>query len=91
MPSWEKDPDAELDWKIDWGSKGWLGATETIQTSTWIVPAGLTKVSDTHDDTTATIWLTGGTAGVVYTVTNRVATSADRIDDRSIVISVIDR
>jgi hypothetical protein len=82
MPSsFMKDPDAKLDYKIDWSD--WLDG-DTISASTWTVPAGLTKVSDTFSNTTATIWLSGGTAGLHYEVTNRITTGAGRIDDRTL-------
>lgn len=87
--SYVKDPDAVLDWEIDWSA--WLDTGETIVTSTWIVPDGLTQDSDSSTGTTATVWLAGGTVGTRYTVTNRITTSAGRTDDRSIRISVQDR
>ena len=57
--------------------------TDTITESEWIVPEGLTKVTDSKTATTATIWLSGGTAGVNYTVTNRIVTVGGRTEDRS--------
>ena len=87
--TFEKDPQAVLDYKVDWLS--WLAAGETIATSTWTVPSGITEDSDTHDDDSATIWLSGGTAGERYTVINHIVTSDDREDDRSMLISVKNR
>ena len=83
-----KDPDAVLDYAIDWSR--WLGS-DTIQTSTWTVPSGLTEVSSEHTSTTVTIWLSGGTAGQTYTVTNRIVTAGGRTDERSIYIRVEQR
>lgn len=83
-----KDPSAVLDYVIDWSS--WLGS-DTISTSTWTVPTGITKNSDTKTNTTATIWLSGGTADVEYVLTNRIVTAGGRTDDRSIKIAVLDR
>jgi len=80
--TWIKDPDAILDYTIDWGPN-WLSDGETISTSTWIVPANITEDSDSNDDTTATIWLSGGVEGESYDITNRITTSAGRQDDRS--------
>ena len=37
-----KDPEAVLDYTVDWGI--WLD-TDTISTSNWTVPAGITKDS----------------------------------------------
>lgn len=90
-PTFIKDPSAILDYGQDWSQ--WLEDGETITTSTWTVPAGLTKVgSDTHDATTTTVWLSGGTvADDRYTLTNHVVTSASRADDRSITIVIRER
>lgn len=82
-----KDPSAELDYTLDWSA--WLG-TDTIATSTWTVPSGLTQPKDaTSTATAATVWVGGGTPGQKYTVTNRIVTAAGRADERSIQISVV--
>ena len=80
-----KDTHAVMDFQINWVT--WL-VTDTIATSTWIVPDGLTKVSDSNTTTTTTIWLSGGTIGVLYELTNRITTAAGRTDDRTIRITV---
>jgi hypothetical protein len=84
-----KDPNAVLDYKFDWSS--WLATSETISTSTWTVPAGLTKQSDTHDTTSTTIWLTSGTAATSYTVVNEIVTNQGRTEDRSLLLFLEDR
>lgn len=86
-----KDPQAILDYGFDWEELNWLEAGESIVTSTWSVPSGITKESDTHNDTTTTIWLSGGTANNDYIVVNHIVTSAGREDDRSHIIRVRDR
>lgn len=88
-PRYTKDPDAVLDYQVDWSS--WLESGETISTSTWVVPTGITEDSSSNTSTDATIWLSGGTVEETYTVTNRVTTSLGRTDDRSFVISVQER
>jgi hypothetical protein len=85
----EKDPNEVKDWTLDWGAKR-LADAETISTSSWTIPTGITKDSDTDADTTTTVWLSGGTAGVHYTLTNRVTTSQGRTFDWSIVVQVRD-
>lgn len=85
----KKDPDAVLDWVWDWNE--WLDDGETIATSTFITSVGLTVNSESNTTKTATVWLSGGTVGQVYQVTNRIVTSAGRIDDRSITIRVSER
>ena len=85
MSTFTKDPDATLDFKIDWSA--WLGS-DTISTSAWVVPAGIDQDSAGNDTTTATIWLSGGTVGRSYSIVNRITTAAGRINDRTIVIKV---
>jgi hypothetical protein len=76
-----------LDYMINWSP--WLG-TDTINTSTWTVPTGITKVTSTNTTTTATIWLSGGTEGKMYEVVNTIITSGGRTDYRTLLIEVID-
>lgn len=83
-----KDPDAILDYAVDWSR--WL-AGDTIAASVWLVPTGLTKVSDSNTATRAIVWLSGGSAGVTYTVTNRITTAAGRTEDRSFAVRVEER
>jgi hypothetical protein len=82
-----KDPADVLDYQINWSA--WLGS-DTISTSTWAVPAGITRDSDTHSATEATIWLSGGTAGVTYQCSNRITTAGGRTAERSLQITVRD-
>lgn len=81
-----KDPDAVLDYQIDWSA--WLATGETISSSDWVVQTGITENSASNTTTTATIWLSGGEAGVTYRVTNRIVTTANRTNDRSLYITV---
>lgn len=86
MPNrFTKDKDAVLDYGIDWAA--WLGE-DTITTSTWLVPEGLTKDSDSHTETSTLVWLRGGEDGKLYRVTNRVVTGGGRTDDRTIRIEI---
>jgi hypothetical protein len=85
-----KDPDAVLDYSVDWSL--WLGEDQ-ITGSQWILAPGalLEQVTDTHTATRSTVWLRGGEAGKSYVVTNRIVTSGGRTDDRSITVRVEDR
>lgn len=89
-----KDPQAKLDYKIDYQSNGYLESGETLVESTWSVPEGLEQ-GDPHPDEMSsfvtTIWLSGGTEGLEYQVTNHIVTSLDRTDDRSITVRVEQR
>lgn len=78
-----KDPDAVLDYEIDWAT--WLG-DDTISASEWTVPAGITKDSDSNTTTTATIWLSGGTVETTYALVNHITTTAGRENDQTIKI-----
>ncbi len=83
-----KDPDEVLDYEIDWTARL---AGDTIASSTWTVPSGLTGSSQTHTDTTATTWLAEGTAGESYSILNRVVTSGGRTMDQTVTIKIVDR
>lgn len=83
-----KDPHATLDYSIDWSR--WL-ESDTINTSSWIVPTGLTQTAASASPQVATIWLSGGVTGTTYTVINRITTNGGRTDDRSITVKVEDR
>jgi hypothetical protein len=86
--SYKKDPDAVLDYLLDWSD--WL-VNDTIATSTWSSDSGITVDSDSNTTTTTTVWLSGGTAGTDYIVTNHVVTAGAREDDRSIKIRCQER
>ncbi len=83
-----KDPDAALDYQIDWSI--WLDS-DTISSSSWVAEDGITIDGDTNTATATTIWLSGGTLGVQYLVTNRITTTGGRTDDRSITIVVVEK
>lgn len=89
MMTFTKDPNAVLDYAIDWSK--WL-AGDQIQASVWSVsdPA-LEAASETNTAAQATVWLSGGAVGQSYTVTNRITTAGGRADERSFVIQVQDR
>ena len=89
MTTFTKDPDAVLDYSIDWSK--WL-AGDQIQTSEWIVsdPA-IQAANESNTATRATVWLSGGAAGQSYTITNRITTSGGRTDDRSFTIKIAER
>lgn len=84
-----KDPDAVLDYGHDWSA--WLIDGDQIAASTWIVPTGITKESDSHDATTTTVWLSGGELDKRYFLVNRVTTTAGRTDDRTLQINITNR
>jgi hypothetical protein len=86
-----KDPDAVLDYSIDWGAD-YLGDTDTLAESSWSVlpdeTGGVAIAASDLGDTVATVTVGGGVAGRIYRVSNRVVTQAGRVDERSIVLRV---
>ena len=85
MSTYVKDPDERLDYTINWND-GWLASGETISTSDWTLDSGITEYSSSNSNTTATVWISGGTHGQEYKATNQITTSASRIGERSIKI-----
>lgn len=86
--TFEKDPNAVLDYPIDWSD--WLDS-DTISTSAWTVEPGITEDSSSNTTTVATIWLSGGTAGETYSITNTIVTAGGRTNDQTITIEVKNR
>ena len=89
----QKTPGETLDYAINWAQ--WLAltpddTTDTIDTSTWAVPDGLTQESNAKTDTKTAIWLSGGTAGERYEVVNTVVTDGGRTAQRRLHIVVVD-
>lgn len=85
----KKDPDATLDWIFDWNE--WLGDFETIVSSSFFVDPGIVITQSGNTQKTATVWLSGGTEGLVYKITCRVTTSEGRTDDRSFTLRCTNR
>ena len=83
-----KDPEAVLDYTIDWTD--WLIDSDTIIASTWTVPAGITKNSDaiSENGLLTIIWLSNGIAGTNYSLVNHIITTEGRQDDRTIIIRI---
>lgn len=86
-----KDPASILDFSFDWSD--WLDNGETISLSVMEATTGLTIDSTTASLTSTTAWLSGGTSGRTYTLTNRITTNhvPARVDERSVTIRVTNR
>lgn len=85
-----KDPNDEIDYHVNW-SRYLNRINDTISSSSWpVVPAGITLQTHSHGDTLTTAWLSGGTAGASYVLTNRIVTAGGRTLDKSITIRVKD-
>jgi hypothetical protein len=86
--TYSKDPNAVLDYTIDWSA--WLG-DDQILTSTWTVPGGLSQSGVTFSGSTTTIWLSGGIAGTSYSVYNQITTVGGRTEKRTFKVNALDR
>lgn len=90
VPVYWADPDSVLDYGRDWTEE--LDG-DTIDTSSWAldpdnVDAALVIENDDHDASTTIVWLSGGTVGVEYTVTNHITTAGGRTEDASIIVVI---
>lgn len=98
-----KDPDSVIDYGREWGGdKGWLGETEEITVSNFIitcedeeVPA--LKINVALGDgifpggKDTFVWLEGGTVDLEYNLTNRITTNENRTEDRTGIITVTEK
>lgn len=89
------DPQADLDYSIDWTAR--LQTGETITEATWTLPTDTgapTRVdgqSDILSGPIATIWITGGTLGLIYDITCHATTSLGRQYDATIQLIIDNR
>jgi hypothetical protein len=85
-----KDPEAALDYSVDWATEYLSG--ETLVQSDWRVapvePGGLSVVASRFDTGVATATAAAGVRGHLYQLTNHVVLSSGRTDSRSIVLRV---
>lgn len=83
-----KTPTEQFDETINWTTRGIGG--DTIGTSSWSVsPADLTLYDETNTPSTTTVWLSGGTVGQYYAVTNTIVTSGGRTFQETFVCNVV--
>jgi hypothetical protein len=93
-----KDPQAELDFSLDWSS--WMDSGDSIATSTWTVQAisgdGANALDNYQDsinttDHITTVWLRKGVSGNNYRVTNTMVTANGLKDERYFRVFIKDR
>ncbi|HEY0115706.1 MAG TPA: hypothetical protein VGB54_08295 [Allosphingosinicella sp.] len=93
MSFYLKDPQSRIDYAVDWGAHYLDG--QNVAASAWTVtPAevgGIAVDAAGFDLVRTAATLTGGIAGHVYSVTNRVTLSDGRVDERSITLRVEQR
>lgn len=93
-----KDPDATLDYLINFGQ--WLPDGDSVTDKTVTADAGLTVDSSTivagtaKDGTTVQsgavqVWVSGGTLGAEYDVTCHITTDGGRINDETFTVRIV--
>lgn len=86
-----KDPDAVLDYRIDWTNVlDNSDPVDTIATSTWVLDAGLVLDSNSILGNITTAWVSVGTLGQLGRLVNTMITTGGRTHVRTIEISVKD-
>jgi len=88
-----KDPEAALDYAVDWGLE-YLTSDTLIQSDWHVTPVeagGVSVVASSFDTAVATVTASGGIAGHMYQLTNHVVLSSGLTDSRSIVLRVENR
>lgn len=83
-----KSSDSNLDYAIDWSKL--LSTGETIVSSVWEAPVGLTISRQQVVGSVVSCFIAGGVTGEQYKVYNKITTSDDLIDERYFVIKVQD-
>lgn len=83
-----KAPTSVRDYAIRW--RKWLKG-DTIASSSWSAPAGITVSVTTFGPDLAIAWISGGTDGANYLVTNTIVTAGGRTEPRTIQFSARDR
>lgn len=85
-----KDPEALLDYAVDWGAEYLAG--DALAESSWSVspdePGAAAIAGSSFDLLIATVQVGGGEPGKIYRVTNHVTTASGREDSRSIMLRV---
>lgn len=76
-----KDPSDIMDYEADWSAL--LRTSETIATSAFTMPTGLTMASESNTTTTSTVWIGAGSTVGSYEVACTITTNQGRTLQRS--------
>ncbi len=89
MSFYLKDPNSRIDYTVDW--RGYLDG-QIVAASAWSVSpdeaGGVAIEAESFDLERAAVTLSGGVAGQVYAVANRVTLSDESVDERTLTIRV---
>ncbi len=84
--TYQKTSAEVLDYTINWAT---FLVTDTISTSTWSLPAGITTTSNSNTTTTTSIFLATGAVDKTYLISNTITTAGGRTVVRSFSISIV--
>lgn len=87
-----KDPDEHLDYGLDW-SDVMRNDEDTIESSDWSVAGaddalGISPASFDEGAHVTALWLSGGTVGETYLLTNTIVTAGGRVYERTAEITI---
>lgn len=87
---WEKDPDDNKDYWLDW--TGFMPSNDPITGHEVTLapgqPPGLVIGTNTHNASGVTVWLSGGVLGVIYELVIKVTTNDGRVGARRVMVDV---
>lgn len=66
-----------------------LDTADTISTSTWTIPAGLTTGATSNSTTKTSVFLSGGTVGTDYSCVNKIVTAGARTIERTFILRIV--
>jgi len=89
LQSLDKDPNSVLDFLVDWFA--WLQVSEVITDHIVTITGSVVEDSSDHDNSTVTVWLSGGEVGEFTLVTVRVTTNQGRTEDKSFRLVIKER
>lgn len=87
--SWEKDPDASLDYSIEWGN--WLPPGDSIANMYVTTSSGVQVTAQALRGSLTAVVARGGVDGAWEFVTIRIVTALGRIDERTIQLLIRQR
>jgi hypothetical protein len=86
-----KDPDAVLDYQLDWSD--WLAEGESIAALA-VTVTGLVLETSAFTATATTAWVSGGVVGALGEIEFRITTDSaplSRVDDRTLILRIAER
>ena len=91
FPSYDHDPDAFLDYHVDWSD--WLPPGDTVAGVLHVVADGVDVALSSYTGPVTYAWvsLSAPVPGQKYNITHRVTTTQGRIDDRTQTLKCIER